>query len=186
MKTFFSKTNILIWVVLLLLVLNVAVIATIFYTRYRQHKILMRPPAELFKHNERPGLYLRNELGFTEEQFTGLSAVRMNYQKAVSEINIQIDEKRNEYWNELMKKNPDTKTLALFADSIGAWHAKLINETGNYYSSIRKLCNDKQLQNLNTFFMQTIQVNNNSMMHQRGMKMPMRPVNRMRNMRNYK
>jgi len=157
MKTFFTGRNILVWAVVLLLIMNISVIATIFYKRHEQTRILIKPPAAVIAQQMRPGLYLRNELDLSEEQFEAFNKVRMKYQLAVRDINIEINSRRKIYMDELMKANPDTEMLKTASDSIGKLHARIINETGNYYNEIKSICNEKQMKNLNTFFLRVMQ-----------------------------
>jgi Spy/CpxP family protein refolding chaperone len=184
MKTFFSRYKLLIWVVVFLMVLNISAIGTILFHKYRQYKIVTRPPAGMRYHAPGPGIYLKEELNLTNEQYARFNEARMNYQKTASDINLQLNKKKGEYLTELMTNSPDRLVLQASCDSIGSMHARLMSQTGKYYDEIRKLCNDEQVNKLNTFFMKAMQFENNAMMRGKGMRQGSRSGGR--NFRNNK
>lgn len=158
MKALFTKRNLVIWLVVLLLILNVTVIATVLFRKYSQHRIITRPPAEVFKQRPRQGVFLKDELGMTDAQFTKFMDARMKYQNSAQDINKHLAGMKNTYWSEIMKDKPEQKIIEQSCDSIGIFHARLMRETGKYYDEIRQLCKTDQVERLNIFFIRAMQV----------------------------
>jgi hypothetical protein len=184
MRTFFTKYKIWIWVVLLLITLNVTVIATLLYRMNSGRRLLQRPPAEMNYQRPGQGIYLRNELNMSDEQYNKFIASRLKYQKRAMEINQQLSETKKEYWNEVMKSKPDKAIIQANCDSIGAIHMRMIRERTKYYNEIKKICNDKQVDKLNTFFMQAAQTDENTLLRNPARRSIGRPGGPMRNNQN--
>jgi len=172
MKALFTKRNLIIWFVVLLLILNVTVIATVFYKKYSQHRIITRPPAEVFNQRPRQGVFLKDELGMSDVQFAKFMDARVKYQNTARDINQHLAGMRNTYWSEIIKDKPDQKVIELSCDSIGIFHARLMRETGKYYDEIRQVCKSDQVERLNTFFIRAMQVDSYPMPGRPGFNMP--------------
>jgi hypothetical protein len=181
MRTFFTKYKIWIWVVFLLIILNVTVIGTLLYRMNAGRRLLQRPPMEMNNQRSGQGIYLRNELNMNDEQYNKFIVSRLKYQKRAMEINRQLSETTKEYWNEVMKNKPDKAIIQANCDSIGAIHMHMIRERTKYYDEIKKICNDKQVDKLNAFFMQVTQVDENTMTRNPVRRPIGRPVGPLRN-----
>ena len=168
MKTFFTKYKLLIWVVLILLIINISAITTIFYRNILLGRIITRPPAIMRFHRPGPGVFLKDELNLSDDQFSKFNETRTNYQKAVLDMNRQINTIKKNYMHELMVEKPDKALMEATCDSIGAIHVRLMQETGKYYNQIRQLCRDDQVEKLNTFFIRAMQDDRNAGMQGRG------------------
>ena len=170
MKTFFTQNKVLVWLVIFLLILNLSVITTIVYTKYKQAKTMKLPAVTMRHPPPGPGIFLKNELSMSDQQFVQFNEARTKYQARARELNRQLAVIKKNYYDELMKSNPDLHVIRASCDSIGAKHVQLMQETGRYYLEIGKSCNDDQIIKLNTFFSSVIQSENRPMMHDRGMR----------------
>jgi hypothetical protein len=182
MKSFFTRNKILVWLVIILLILNLSVIATVLYTTNKQAKQITLPAVTSRHPTPGQGIFLRTELDMTDEQFLQFNQARTTYQARARELNRQLTLFKKNYYDELMKSNPDQDIIRSSCDSIGARHVQLMQETGSYYLEIRKLCNNDQITRLNQFFSGVIQSDARPMMHERGMRA--QPGRRGRNYRN--
>jgi hypothetical protein len=157
MNTFFSKNTVLIWAVLFLLVLNASMVGTMLYRNIRDSRATNKPRAPLHLHQRVPGVYLKDELGLSDEQFLRFRESRDHYQARVKDMNHRIGIVRRNYLRELMQKQSDTVHLKLTSDSIGMMHAALMEETGKYYHQILQLCQEDQVEKLNDFFIRAVE-----------------------------
>lgn len=156
MKTFFTKYKILIAIVVVLLVLNLSVLATIFFHNYRYRHVTSRPGLTQPLMPFREGMFLRDELRLNEHQFTQFRSDRDAYQKHVANLEGNIQKKKMQLLAELIKTSPDTDKIKSISDEIGQLQTKLLVETSDYYFDIRKLCNDEQKILLDRFFTRVI------------------------------
>lgn len=182
MKNAFSKYKILFWVVLVLLVLNVTIIGTMAYRYYTQQRMVQKHAVYPLQRH-RPASFLRNELDMNEEQFRGFQEARIAHQEHVAGIHNRMRNLRSAYLDELMNAAPDTLRLGSLRDSIGMLHAGMMKSTGDYYGSIRKLCDDRQVDRLNAFFKDAMMNEGAPMMPMQGMRHQMKNPGRMKESR---
>ena len=170
MKSFFTRNKILAWLVIFLLILNLSVIATVLITNNKQAKSMSLPAVTKRHPGPGAGMFLRTELDMSDQQFLQFNQARIKYQARARELNRQLSVFKKNYYDELMKGNPDPDIIRITCDSIGARHVQLMQETGSYYLEIRKLCNNDQITRLNKFFSGVIQSDDRPMVHERGMR----------------
>lgn len=157
MKTFFSQNKILIWLVMFLLLLNLSVIGTIIYHKYKiEHKSSSFVPQQFSGRGkiQGGGSFLKEYLRLDEKQFTRFRITRNEFQQKAEIINNSLKEKRIEFLNELEKSNPDEAIIRKVSEDIGKLHADLITETSLYYLDLNSLCTKEQLPKLHSFFKQ--------------------------------
>jgi hypothetical protein len=178
MKTFFTKYSVWIWVVLFLLILNISALTTILYRNIRQSRVVTHPQSIMHFQRPLPGVYLKDELGLSDEQFTKFIETRNNYQFNAMELNRHINTLKRKYLQELMQNEPDKALIHATIDSVGTMHARLMQETGKYYYQIRQICRDNQVEKLDTFFLRVMQDDGNAGLQGRGMHRGMRNTGR--------
>lgn len=160
MKTFFSQNKVLIWLIIFLLLLNIAAISSMIYQRVRLAKdTSFIPHAPFHRDREMPGegRFLREFLELDTEQFEKFKVARHSFQMKAWEITEELREKKIEFLKELNRKNPDTGKIQKISEDIGDLHSDLRVETGNYYLELRAICHKEQQQKLYHFFMQTFE-----------------------------
>lgn len=142
--------------VIVLIVLNISILATFLFRSSRYRSIRERPFPVLANIPNREGIFLRHELGLDENQFMRFRTIRDVYQRKAAGIEKDIQEKKDQLLDEMVRADPDTDRISRIGDEIGQMHAKLLRETGNYYLDIRDLCNEEQKVRLDVFFTRVI------------------------------
>jgi hypothetical protein len=167
MRTFFNNNKALMWVIIAMLVLNIAAFTTIIIQRKTQAVATPSLPRP-FPGDVRPGIYLREELGLDDGQFAQFTHARDQYQLTARRTHLRLMEKRKDFLNALFEDNADSAFMKATSDSIGLLHARLIEETGAYYQTIRALCREDQVGKLNAFFSRVVIEGENTGMPHRG------------------
>jgi|WetSurSiteA1Bulk_404760.scaffolds.fasta_scaffold00570_5 hypothetical protein len=178
MRTFFTKYGALAWIVLFLLILNISVISTIIYRNIRQSRIASGPPAIMHFDRPGPGVYLKDELGLSNEQLSRFMETRNNYQMNAMEMHRRINTLKRTYLHEMMQGNPNQAFMQNAIDSVGLMHQKLLLETGRYYDQIRQICRSDQVEKLDKFFLRIMQDEENAVIRGQGMQRGLRHAGR--------
>lgn len=149
------KSQILTWVIVLLLVSNAATIGTILYhNNYRKNQnanqIGINTGAEI---NILNGRYFRQTLGFNEQQMESFRAINREFRPSAIEMTIEIDSLKNNMFAELQKATPDTIQLNEMSKQIGVLHGRLKYATYHFYLNIKNVCSAAQSIELEKFFM---------------------------------
>lgn len=184
MKTFFSQNRILIWLVIFLLLLNIAAISSMIFNRARKvNNTSFIPHANFHREGRMPGEggFLKEFLELDKGQFEQFRNARHAFQAKAWDITEELREKKFEFLKELHQKNPDTSKIQEISEDIGNLHESLRMESGKYYLELRRLCNEEQQCKLYQFFMQTFEGPEFGHGHGRGRGMHQR--NGRRNMR---
>ncbi|MBN1789163.1 MAG: hypothetical protein JW830_01615 [Bacteroidales bacterium] len=178
MKTFFTRHRVWIWILLFLLILNFSVVATLLYRNLRLGRINTHPPVTMRFNRQGPGVFLKDELNLSDEQFNKYMEFRNEYQNKALQTSRHINSLRRSYMHALIQDKPDKVLMQETCDSIGTMHARMMQETGNYYFQIRQLCHDDQVEKLNTFFLRVMDDEGNAGMRGRDMRRGMRQTGR--------
>jgi hypothetical protein len=158
MKTFFSQNRILIWLVIFLLIINVAAISTILIIRVRKvNDTSFIPHARFHREGRMPGEggFLKEFLELDEGQFEQFRDARHGFQARAWDITEELREKKFEFLRELHQNEPDTNKIQEISEDIGRLHKRLRLESGKYYLELRRFCSEEQQRKLYHFFMQT-------------------------------
>jgi hypothetical protein len=135
------KTQILTWLVVLLLVLNAVTIGTIIYHQ-RQEK---KPASELsIGTNPLNGRFFRQEMGFNAQQMEEFRELNQTFRPVSMEITFRIDSLKEEIYNKLTSGKTDSLQLQRLSDEIGTLHGQLKKETTRFYIRLSELCNSIQ------------------------------------------
>lgn len=156
MKTFFNKNKWPTLLVILLIVLNISILATFLFRSNRYRNLPERPLALQSVIPNREGIFLRNELGLDDSQYMRFQNIRDSYQRKAAGIETDIQHKKDQLLDEMVKAEPDSERINRIENDIGQMHAQLLSETGNYYFKIRDLCNEEQKERLDDFFSRVI------------------------------
>jgi protein CpxP len=153
MKTYFSRYNILFWLIIILLVINISAIATIFFSiRLRDKKDLRSNPPKTEYHRHHEGRFFDRSLNLTEEQRQHFRKAKHKFYSEARKIAGQMHEKRVEFINELASKEPDTLKLQEIAEDIGSLHTKLKFQTYKHYMDMKSICTKEQEEKLTKIF----------------------------------
>jgi Spy/CpxP family protein refolding chaperone len=171
-----SNRNLLIWLIVILLATNISTIGTIFYHIYFQERppLPERPGRELVIPEGHLGRFFRDEMNLTPQQHRQFRDFRQHFHYKADVLVQNMQERRNEMFDELAKENPDTVYLNQLANQIGDLHGQLKRLTYEFYLQMKGVCNPDQQRKLHFIF--------SEMMNDRaGMKMPNRINNHNKN-----
>jgi len=139
------RSQILTWVIVLLLISNVATIGTILYHNYRENQntnqVGINTGEEI---NMLNGRYFRQTLGFNEQQMESFRAINREFRPSAMEMTIEIDSLKNNMFAELQKATPDTILLNEMSKQIGVLHGRLKYVTYHFYLNIKNVCSATQ------------------------------------------
>lgn len=150
---YFSGNRILYWIIAILGVFCLSLLAGI-YVHYMKGKKLYEQRVQMEQQRHRD---IMNNLHLTPEQENAFNHSRDKYFREAGAVMEQLNAKRNEYLQELTSDNPDTASLMVISEEIGALHRNLKILTMRHYLELRKLCNADQQKVLNEMFSRFIQ-----------------------------
>ncbi|MFT3845345.1 MAG: hypothetical protein QM725_09845 [Lacibacter sp.] len=147
------KTKILAWLVVLLLILNAATIATILYHNYREKKM----QSDVMIRNSYGGQmingrFLRQELGFDAAQMDLFREINQDFRPQAMGMTYQIDSLKSEMFDEMKKELPDTTRLNQLSGMIGERHGLLKHKTYRLFLDVKKICTPEQKAELEEVF----------------------------------
>ena len=149
-----NKSNkIMMWVIALLLVLNLTTIGTIVYHNHQEKE---DNTAIVLDDNQAPltGRYLRQTLGFDNEQMDVFHKANREFQPQANKIIFEMDSLKNEMFTELNKPSPDSLKLNILSEQLGTNHAELKKLTNFFYLKLKSVCDSSQCEPLkNTFLL---------------------------------
>lgn len=149
------KTTIKNWLIVILLVTNLATIISFSYQRNRIKEHLntnypMRAPMQ----RSMGGRFIMDQMNLDEHQKRAFIDHQRAFQENAREIAVLLDEKRVEFIQELSQSNPDEDTLEHIAGEIGELHKQLKLKTVHFYDNLKKECKPEQLEHLQSVFME--------------------------------
>lgn len=147
------KTQILTWLIVLLVVLNAVTVGTIIYHNYRENQardniaINSGPGGNMLN-----GRFLKQTLGFNDEQMDAFRKANQQFRPFAMDVTDQIDSLKAAMFTELQKAEPDTLKLNGMSEQIGSLHARLKYDTYKFYLNIKKICSPDQMTALEKAF----------------------------------
>jgi Spy/CpxP family protein refolding chaperone len=153
MKTYFNRYNILFWLIIILLIINVSAITTIFLgIRIKDRKDIKQFPPKIEYHRHHEGRLFDRSLNLTEEQRQHFRKAKHKFYSEAKKIAGQMHKKRVEFLNELASDDPDTIKLQEIAEEIGSLHTKLKYQTYKHYLDMKSICTNEQEEKLIKIF----------------------------------
>ncbi|MDD3320542.1 MAG: hypothetical protein PHS59_03770 [Paludibacter sp.] len=147
-----NKNNILSWLVVLLLILNITTITTIVIHNYRENNDGQNFSLGSDGQNMLNGRYMRQVVGFDNEQMGLFRSAKHEFQPTANQIINSIDSIKTEMFRELNNNQTDTNKLNNLSDKIGSLHADLKKETNGFYLTIKSICRPEQQEKLKEVF----------------------------------
>ncbi len=144
---YFANKNILIWIIIALLAINVAAITTILIIISSERNY---PPPPINKGE--PPAFFRNELGLSPMQSRKFDRMHIEFRNKTHGIIHELDSLRFEMMEELSNENPDSLKLDKIAEEIGTWHARLKKQTIHHFKQMKRNCNVEQRRNLSRIY----------------------------------
>ncbi|MEO5682600.1 MAG: periplasmic heavy metal sensor [Chitinophagaceae bacterium] len=135
-----SKNRILIFLVVFLLLTNIAML--LYFTVYDK-------PSLKASHTEKrgPGItaFLQNDLGFSKEQMARLDSLKKQHRNAIKPLFTELGKSKDNFYQLIGKPGIDEAALKTASDEIGKRQAALDLQFFQNFTSIRRLCTDQQL-----------------------------------------
>lgn len=151
------KRETLIWIVIVLVVLNIATIATVVFHHYQSKVLLQAGDIGSVGYDERGvqrynGRSFRDVLELDAGQMEQFRGINQQFREEGRRISTNLHRLRQEMLANLSEPLPDTTLLNQLSDSVGLLHAKLKRDTYRYYLAIHAICNPGQQEKLKLLF----------------------------------
>ncbi|HOZ69482.1 MAG TPA: hypothetical protein PLU11_14280 [Chitinophagaceae bacterium] len=147
------KTQILTWLVVLLLVLNAVTIGTIIYHQRQEKKAISDISIGGYAGtNPLNGRFFRQEMGFNTQQMDVFRELNQAFRPASMEITFLIDSLKEVMYNQLTQAKSDSLQLQQLSEEIGALHSQLKKETVLFYIRLKEICTPDQQKQLAEVF----------------------------------
>ncbi|MFO8235938.1 MAG: hypothetical protein R6U04_11105 [Bacteroidales bacterium] len=181
----YTKKQLLIGGVILLVVINLAALGTFLYQNYQEKQSsteYLSKKQEYRRHapdsmkypraGDHFGRFLKNKLNFDEEQFNEFNKLRAKTKEKQFNLHKKIKEHRSEMMEELASDSPDEEKLHEINDSITTMQSDLNKILFNYFQKVREISNPDQRETFNQMIKE---------MHKHKYKQPMHRRNSGRN-----
>jgi Spy/CpxP family protein refolding chaperone len=147
------KTQILTWLVVLLVVMNAVTIGTILYHNYQENQTSDSIAINSGQGgNMLNGRFLKQTLGFNDEQMNAFRDANQQFRPFAMNVTDEVDSLKTTMFTELQKAEPDTLRLNEMSKRIGELHGQLKYETYKFYLTIKKICSPEQQTELEKAF----------------------------------
>ena len=140
-----NKLNPWFWAFMLLVVLNIAAVATMFRTVNK-----LRTDIELGPPEQRPPLNFRRlfngDRSFSPEQRKELNQIRQDHHLKMREIKGQIHQRHMEIIDLISQEDFAEDDLKKLREQIGKAHDAMVMETISFYENLESVCTPEQMQ----------------------------------------
>jgi|WetSurMetagenome_2_1015567.scaffolds.fasta_scaffold433189_2 uncharacterized membrane protein len=149
---YFNKKRFSGWLVIGLLIINLAAISTILFHIISEKRTSVETSAQ-----DKTETLFANELGLSKEQNEGFISAMQKYHQHSREILDEMTARRSEMLEELAKQNPDTLVLHTIAGDIGNLHSTLKLLTIDNFLELKKICTPEQEIKLSGMFKEMLE-----------------------------
>lgn len=146
---YFNKKRWLFWGVLLLVLMNIASLATVWFQQ-RYHPGPLPPPGG--PPQDRIGMFLEHELGLTAAQAAAFKNLQKEHFQKTKALHDRIRDLKHELFNELAVAAPDTQKAESLTAEIGARQQELEKNTFYHFLALKRLCTPEQQKKLEQLF----------------------------------
>jgi len=145
--SYFNKKHLMLWLVIAVIVINVAAIGAIIY------KLYQNPDQEISRH-DRPcaQAYLESELHLTPIQAEEFKKLKKAHHDSVFVLHNLMKEKRGIISENMVKPDPDTTLLYKTTEELGMLFAQTRKLYISHYFELRKVCNPDQQEKLSEIY----------------------------------
>ncbi|MCK9612443.1 MAG: hypothetical protein PHR81_04215 [Bacteroidales bacterium] len=137
--SYFNKNRVTLWLVVAVLLINTAAIATILYKMYNE-------PLSNKPKKGQPCMqsFLEKKLELTPVQAKKFRIMKKAHHDSVAALRKLMDEKRSVISENLSKTEPDSLLLYSTADDLGVLYAQVRKMFISHYLNLRKVCTSEQ------------------------------------------
>ena len=150
---YFKNRNVLIWLLVALLVINISAIGTIIYHVYLDTEPSgFRPEPD----TEVP-LFMKDRMQLNDRQWEDFKQNHRKFRSASRALFSSMHENRKEMLEEIRRESPDKEKLYELADEYGRMHAKLKKRTVDHFLEMKKDITPEQERRMNIFLRNLMQ-----------------------------
>jgi hypothetical protein len=161
------KYRMLTWMVVILLALNVATIASLVYHSRQPEKNLRASQEDQISAKSDQGTrFFRERLNLSPDQVIRFREVNRNYNRAANLITNRLERLRSDMVEEMGKAQPDTARLNVICREVGKNHENLKRHTIDHFFRMKTLCTEEQAARLTGIFMEMVQKQDTAVVHQ--------------------
>ena len=157
-KEYRNKKRILIGIIIVLVLINLAAIATFSFQKYDRHRAAKREASQNenrnFDRHDRLKNYVKKELSLSDQQsVTYFQSMDKNFSNSkVAQEN--ISRIKNNIINEIFSEKPDTAIINQYCDSLGLYNVKVQLEMNRHLFDVKKILDTTQQNRLKRNLMQ--------------------------------
>jgi|GEM_PF-2516546 len=144
--SFFTKNRIRNWLLIFLLITNIATVGSIFYHSWKFKQRMSTDTHRRLKD------FIDTDLKFSEEQKSKLEADKKNKRNIKGDLFDQLENYRIAVYTEFSQTTPDTTVIDSIAKQTGVTYAEINRSSIEQYYSLFALCNSEQKTKLAKFF----------------------------------
>ena len=134
------QTNWFKWLVILLVVLNIGILATVWFKHSPPPQDEMRRPDD----RGGPGNFIIEQLNFSAQQTTEFNKLRQVHHQTVDSIKKSGKETHRLFFDNLKNEKPDTVEVNKLVRAIADKQMQIELVTFRHFEQVRKLCDEKQ------------------------------------------
>lgn len=138
----FSKNRIVFWLLIFLIVVNIAALATYFINIGSRSQTVAEQP------NAPQGITLSEELSLSPDQSKRANEVNYRFRESNESLFMAIREKKRVLVEELAKEKTDTAVVAKLAGEIGEAQGRVQLSNAKQFLELKKICTPDQTQKL--------------------------------------
>lgn len=143
---FYYKNKLLVWVLIFLVVVNIAALGSFFlFSKSQESRSCCSP-------EEQQCNAFRNELNLSAGQEVKVTAINRRYKEAAEPVALAIKEVRAAILTELEKEQPDTMQLNAMTDRLTHLQVTIQKENIKQYSELKRVCTPEQAQMLSALY----------------------------------
>ena len=150
------KQRFLIWSIVVLVVLNIATLATIIIQKYCNNDSIQNQCDYRRPFDGRGGFHGQRfieELKLTDEQRIEFDKFNPEFRQFVKSKREVLADLRGEMMTEMKQEQPDTLKISAIAEKIGTIHKEIKMTTFRYYLNLKKICTKDQIETLDSLFL---------------------------------
>ncbi|MBI4811362.1 MAG: periplasmic heavy metal sensor [Ignavibacteriales bacterium] len=150
---YLMKTRILIGVIIVLIIINITVIAFVFFSPH-----IEKEPQMLEGRGPSAALFLEKELGFSEEQKNEFAKLRRDHLRKTQIIRQELKKMKDSFF-ELIKEDTMNRTkLREYLAAIGQKESDINLVTFEHFKNVRAICNSEQRQKFDAIIQEVLRM----------------------------
>ncbi|MHA7109932.1 Spy/CpxP family protein refolding chaperone [Sunxiuqinia elliptica] len=151
----FTKTKILMWLVIILLVTNISTIISFIYHSQEEHKLPAKTESIAVPGEQRTRFF-KEQLDLTADQLVLFREANRNFNREARAVTGEMEQLRAELVAEMVRAESDTARLEQISTLIGAQHKQLKTITYAFFLDLKAICSPEQNEKLARIFQSLI------------------------------